>query len=206
MNIIYLAGWTSNFLISRIICRMKIKGLEHFPKEGGYLIATNHLSYFDPAFLANCFYHPIYFLAKKELFRNFFLKTFFHYSNSMPVKRGVIDRSAIAMCVKAVNDGKILTIFPEGTRDKSGEFLPPKPGIGMIAKQLNCKIIPGYIHGSNRIMDCIFRRDQLSVTFGEPFESDWVDQFPADKSGYVAISHAIMDKIKALKADTVGKS
>jgi 1-acyl-sn-glycerol-3-phosphate acyltransferase len=203
MKTTYFIGEKFTLFLTKLIYRMKVFGQENIPQKGGFILASNHISYFDPPFVGAWTKREVYFMAKQELFRNPISRWFFHNTNSLPVKRGLFDRKAIEVCVNTAKSGHGMTIFLEGTRAKSGNFLSPKPGIGMIVKQLDCPIVPAYIHGSNRLGACFIGREKLSVRYGKPFDPGWADQFPASKEGYSAIAHEVMDKIKALQQETL---
>lgn len=200
MKILYYTGWTLIRLISKIVFRIKVYGCENIPKEGGFIVASNHISYYDPPLVGSWNSRQIYFMAKKELFEYPIFGNIIRRTNALPVKRGVIDRNALEEVSKVINNGYGITIFPEGTRSKNGQFLPPKPGIGMIARQAECAILPAYINGSNRLWDCFIGRARMSITYGQVITSDEIKAFSQDKEGYHQIAQAVMERIKAIKA------
>ncbi|HVP06370.1 MAG TPA: lysophospholipid acyltransferase family protein [Candidatus Acidoferrum sp.] len=206
MKILYYSGWTLSRLISKFIFRIKVSGQENFPKTGGFILATNHISYYDPLLVGSWAPRQVYFFAKKELFKNRFFGYIIRSTNALPVKRGSIDRQAIELSVDVIKRGYGLTIFPEGTRSKTDGFLEPKPGVGLLAVQAQCPIVPGYVHGSNRLKRCFWGRDKMSITFGEPFSADWVKSFPAEKPGYQRIADSVMERIGELRQRVFDKS
>lgn len=117
---------------------------ERIPKtEGSLVICCNHISMIDPVFLFLACRHPIYFMAKEELFQNrffaWFLKTCF---GVFPVARGRGDSSAITNSLSVLENGHILGIFPEGTRSKDGTLGPAKSGASLIASKAQASILP----------------------------------------------------------------
>jgi len=203
MTTVYYIGEQLTLLLTKFVYRIKVFGQENIPNERGFILASNHISYFDPPIVGAWTKREVFFMAKKELFSNPLSRWLFRNTNCLPVKRGVFDRKAIELFVNKVREGHVTVIFPEGTRTKTGDFLPPKLGIGMIAKQLNCPIIPAYIHGSNRLGACFFNRAKLSMRYGKPLEPGWTDQFQANKEGYSAIAHEVMGRIKALQKESL---
>jgi 1-acyl-sn-glycerol-3-phosphate acyltransferase len=197
----YYAGWTLTRIVSKVIFRCRISGQEHVPKEGGFILASNHLSYYDPPLLGSWSPRQMYFFAKAELFRNPLFSGIIRRTNALPVKRGTIDRESIRLAVDAIERGYGLTIFPEGTRSRTNSFLPPKAGLGLIARTTGCPVIPAYIHGSNELRRCFWGRDRLSITFAEPFSSEWVKSFPASKQGYMDISRIVLESIAQIKSN-----
>ncbi|MFQ5454417.1 MAG: lysophospholipid acyltransferase family protein, partial [Candidatus Zixiibacteriota bacterium] len=145
MKIIYYSSWLLFRIISKFVFRIKVSGQQHIPKKSGFILATNHISYYDPIIVGSWINRQIYFLAKKELFKNKFFAWILKGTNSLPVRRGGFDRKALELSINVITNGNGLTFFPEGTRSKTDNFLDPKPGIGMIAIKAKCPVIPGYI-------------------------------------------------------------
>lgn len=202
-NIVYWIVWSLTRIISKLFFRVRVGGQENIPPKGGFIMATNHISYYDPPLVGAWVTRELYFFAKKELFKNRLFGAIIRTANSLPVNRQGIDRQAIRLAVDAIERGFGLTMFPEGTRFRTGNFLVPKPGVGMIAARAGCPIAVGYIHGSDRPGDCFRGRDRLSITYGETFSADWVKSYPASKEGYQQIAEAVMERIGRLKAGVV---
>lgn len=203
IKILYYSGWFVTRLLTKLFFRIKVSGWEHVPKQGGFIFATNHKSNFDPPLVGSWIPRQVYFLAKKELFKNKFFGWVITRTNSLPLNRGAIDRKAIEMCVEVIKQGYGVTVFPEGTRSKTDEFLPPKPGIGLIAKQVDCPIVVAYLHGSNRFKDCFWGRTRLSLTFGPMISAEWVKSIKAEKDGYAQIAAEVMNRIAQIRAETM---
>jgi 1-acyl-sn-glycerol-3-phosphate acyltransferase len=199
-NFAYWLVWSLTRIISKLFFRIRTGGQENIPSKGGFILATNHISYYDPPLVGSWITRELYFFAKKELFKNRLFGAIIRATNALPVNRQGVDRQAIRLAVDAIERGFGLTMFPEGTRSRTDNFLSPKPGIGMIATRAGCPIAVGYIHGSSRPGDCFRGRDRLSITYGETFSSDWVKSFPAIKEGYYQIAEAVMERIEQLKA------
>ncbi len=199
MKILYYAGWFVTRVISKLVFRIRISGRENFPKSGGFILATNHISYYDPPLVGSWAPRQVYFFAKQELFKNKLFGWLIRQTNALPVKRGAIDRQALEMSLEVIRRGYGLTIFPEGTRSKTDYFLNPKPGVGMLAIKAGCMIVPGYVHGANKLRDCFLGRERMSITFGEPFTAEWVKSFGEEKEAYEKIAEAVMARIGEIK-------
>jgi 1-acyl-sn-glycerol-3-phosphate acyltransferase len=132
-KLLYYTGWTLTRVISKLIFRIRVSGREHFPSEGGFILATNHISWYDPLLVGSWSPRQVYFFAKQELFRSKVFGFIIRRTNALPVRRGTIDRTALDMSTEVIERGFGLTIFPEGTRSKFDGFLPPKPGVGMLS-------------------------------------------------------------------------
>jgi len=183
--------------------RGKVNGRENLPKSDPFILASNHISYFDPPLVATFTGREMFFFAKKELFKNRLIGALIRKVNARPVRRGVFDRGGIETAVQLLEKGKGLVIFPEGTRSLTDDFLSAKPGIGMIACQAKVSIVPVYIHGSNALWKCFFGAAKLRITYGKPLLRDYVISLEAGKKSYIAISEEIMRRIKALKEKTL---
>ncbi len=200
MKILYYTGWTLTRVITKSVYRIKVSGTENIPQQGGFILASNHLSYYDPLLVGSWATRQVYFMAKQELFKSPFFGGIIRRTNALPLRRGTIDRAALDSCVEVIERGFGLTVFPEGTRARQGEFLDPKPGVGMVAVRARCPIVPVYIHGSNHLSACLLGRDRLSITYGEPLPADWVASFEATKESYTEIARVVMERIAGLSS------
>ena len=158
--------------------KLDFQGIEHLPdrKHGGAIIAINHISYLDFA-LAGTAALPmkryVRFMAKKELFDN---------KLAGPLLRGMhhisVDRSngsaSFVQALRALRDGEIIGIFPEGTISVSFEIKELKSGVVRLAQGAGVPVIPTIIWGSQRLWTKKVKRNlrqrgvPISVTFGEP--------------------------------------
>ena len=163
------------------------------------IIASNHISFYDPPLIGSWNKRQIYFLAKHDLFSVPILGFIIKRCNAIPVKRGVIDRTAIDKTLEAINNNYGITIFPEGTRSMTEEFLQPKAGVAMIAMQAKCPVVPTYLHGFNKLKDCFWGRQKMSISFGEPIPPEYFEKFSSDKESYHQISQEVMSKVADLK-------
>ena len=200
---VYFVGYWLTRILSWLLFRPRIIGRENVPREGGFIMASNHISYYDPPLIGGWQPRQMYFFTKQELFRNRLFGAVLRACNSLPVKRGTIDRQAIKLATDTIRQGHGLVFFPEGTRSRTDQFLPAKPGLGVVARTAECLIVPVYLHGSNRLKDCLRRRTRLTIIYGEPFSTDWVRSFPPVKSGYQALAEAVMERIANLRRQIV---
>ncbi|MDH3891939.1 MAG: 1-acyl-sn-glycerol-3-phosphate acyltransferase [candidate division Zixibacteria bacterium] len=199
MKILYYTGRSLTRIIFGLFLRAKVRGQENLPPEGGFILASNHLSYWDPPLVGSWVPRQVYFMAKQELFKNPLFGGIIKRTNALPLRRGTIDRVALDLCVETLKAGNVLTVFPEGTRAKEGHFLTPKPGVGMVAVRAKCPIVPALIQGSNRLKACLLGTSRLSITYGRPLEADWVESFDATKESYTQIAEAVMERIGSLR-------
>ena len=199
MKLVYYTGWTFFRSITKILFRIKVSGKENIPKTGGFILASNHQSYLDPPVVGSWAPRPVYFMTKAELFVNKILGWYLINTNAIPVRRGEMDRQAIRAILDVISSGCGITIFPEGTRSTSGQFLEPKAGIGMIAKKAQCQIIPTYVSGFNQLKDVFFGKAKLTITYGKPISSEWIMAQESGKKGYAVIAQHVMSEIHKIK-------
>lgn len=139
--------------------RIKISGLENLENNKKIIICANHKSLLDPIFLAISLPMKINFMAKKELFENpvfaFILKSLYAF----PVDRNGLDLKALRYAVSLVDDGKVLGIFPEGTRVKEVKRENVKDGVAFVALKAKADILPIEIISSYKL----FRRTEIII-------------------------------------------
>lgn len=199
MKPLYWIGRSITHIAGRVVFGIRLYGREHIPKSGPFILASNHISYFDPPLVGSFIPRELFFFAKKELFDNKIFGWIIWRTNARPVRRGQMDRQALATSLQILREGYGLTMFPEGTRSKTRELLPPKPGLGLLAAKAACPVVPAYIHGANRLKDCLLRRDRLSLSYGEPIPADWIAARADSKEGYLEITAEVMRRIVALR-------
>lgn len=144
--------------------RVEVKGLEHFPEQGGVLLCSNHIDNMDPPILGVTCPRPISFMAKAELFNVPILSGIIKKLNAFPVKRGGNDREALRTGLKVLKEGKVLGLFPEGTRSKTGKLDKSLAGASYFALRTNAQVIPCAIIGSYRIFQ------KVKVIYGKPID------------------------------------
>ena len=144
---------------------LRIEGAEHVPQTGGAIIAANHVTMVDPVPVALAIRRPIHFMAKAELFQSSIMNWFFRSLHAFPVKRGLADREAIRKALAVVNEGHLLGIFPEGTRNPNAEeLLPLQGGTALIAVKTGVPVVPVVVKGVSPLR---FRKP-ITVQIGKP--------------------------------------
>ena len=152
--------------IFRFWYRPTIINKEVIPKEGPILICADHIHLYDQCNIIISTKRVIHYMAKKEYFDSRKTRWFFKAAGCIPVNRQIHDEDAKAAALHVLEQGGAIGIFPEGTRNKTKEFiLPFKFGAVSMAKKTDATIVPCGITGTYK-----FRTKNLIVRFGEPFK------------------------------------
>ena len=121
---------------------------EHLSLSGPYILICNHLSGLDPICVAHAVKkEEISFLGKKELLQGRFAGWFLRALHVIPVDRHNFDMAAMRACTQALREGRVLGIFPEGTRFKKGNMEELETGVALLALRSSVPVVPMYIHG-----------------------------------------------------------
>ncbi|MDU3687873.1 MAG: lysophospholipid acyltransferase family protein [Anaerococcus hydrogenalis] len=128
-------------IIATPLFRIRVHGIENIPKDEKYIICANHKSFLDPIFVALAINRQVHFIAKKELFEIPILKNILKKLNAIPAQRDGKDLSVLRDSIKLIKNGKILGIFPEGTRVKEIKRENIKDGAGYIALKSKTDIL-----------------------------------------------------------------
>lgn len=167
----------------------KVIGKENFPKDGGVLLCSNHISNLDPPTVGIAAPRQVHFMAKEELFSAPVIGKILPHINAFPVKRGMSDREALRTGLKVLKEGKVLGLFPEGTRSKTGELGKGLAGAGFFALRSNAYIVPCAVIGSYKP----FKR--IKVVFGKPID---FSQYRKNKISAEEATEIIMSEIGQL--------
>lgn len=149
---LYRIIWLICWVLCKILFRLKISGQKNIPSSGPLIVVANHNSYVDPIALALAFQRRIYFMGKSELFKIPLFATFIRSLGAFPVERGEPDRRALRRALEILKEGKILGIFPEGTRIRRPGLGPMESGTAIIAMKSEASVLPVGIVGSGRVM------------------------------------------------------
>jgi len=155
----------------RLLYRMDARGKENLPADGGFVLAANHTSNFDPWAVGLPLYPDRFlrFMGKSELFR-WPLGPLIEAGGAFKVNRGEGDLDAIAKAVDLVRSGEVVVMFPEGTRRKKGivkkHAARPHSGAARIAADAGVPLVPAAIKGTDRLA----RLAKVEVAYGGPIE------------------------------------
>src|SRR5262245_62319187 len=129
--------------------RLRVYGKERMPLFGGAVVAMNHFSWLDPPAFGSASPRTFYYLAKVEAHEVAGLGQLIRAFGTFSVRRGESDREAVRMMRQIVRDGRLLGLFVEGTRQRSGVPGKVQAGAAMVALQEDVPVVPGAIYGTH---------------------------------------------------------
>jgi 1-acyl-sn-glycerol-3-phosphate acyltransferase len=156
--------------------RLRADGVENVPQDGGFVLAANHLSNFDPWPLGLPLFPKRYlrFMAKSELFW-WPMGPIISSGGAFKVRRGEGDIEAMNKAIELVRDGHVVVMFPHGTRQRKGLVKKYRPrshtGAARIALEAGVPLVPAAIAGTDRLS----RLGPLRVRYGKPIDLDGLD-------------------------------
>ena len=193
----YLVVGALSWPVLHGIFRLQVTGLGNLP-EGGAVLAANHISNFDPWPLGVPLWprRQLYFMGKAELF-NPVLGPILRGAGAFPVRRGEHDVQSIETAVRLCREGKIVAMFPEGTRQKKGlrkKFTArPRAGSARIALAAEVPLVPAAIKGTDELLTL----PRLKIAYGKPIPLDDLTGLPP-RDAADAATQRLMTEIQAL--------
>jgi 1-acyl-sn-glycerol-3-phosphate acyltransferase len=179
--------------------RLRSRGRENLP-AGGCVLASNHISNFDPWPLALPLWprRSLRFMAKSELYW-FPLSLIVNGAGAFPVRRGQHDTVAIETAVRLAREGNVVAMFPEGTRRAKGLVKKwearPRSGAARIALEAGVPLVPAAVKGTDRLL----RLGPLRVAYGSPVDIDDLREQDVQVAAQEA-TRRLMEKIAELEA------
>ena len=153
-------------IIYKLWYNPKIIGAENIPDKGSILMVGNHIHLMDQCNVIISTKRVLHFMAKKEYFDNKKTAWFFKHTGCISVDRKNHDNVAKEKAIETLKTGGAVGLFPEGTRNKTKEFLLPfKFGAVSMAKKTDAYLVPFGITG-----DYVFRSKNLAIRYGKPFK------------------------------------
>jgi 1-acyl-sn-glycerol-3-phosphate acyltransferase len=182
----------------------EVAGAGHIPSGGGFIVASNHLSFLDPPLIGCHIPHQLAFFARKTLWKPGLAAWWLTTIECIPVDRdGGSDVSALRKTISSVAGGRGVILFPEGTRSPNGQLQEAKPGVGMLACKTGAPVVPARIFGSYEALGK-GRRPQIprpvDIVYGRPLLPVEFDPGPsAGKARYQIAADRILAAIAALQ-------
>jgi len=204
-RVIYAAVWHLIRALDRLLFGLRIHHAERAPKQGGLLLASNHIAWLDPPVAGVSVKRELTFVAKAELFRNPLFGGFISYFNAVPIKRGSFDRGCFDVLGDRLRHGGTVFFFPEGTRKPLGHLGKAKWGLGLMAAESLCPVLPVYIKGTRHWKDTLIRRRRIHVYLGRPLHvQPLLDRGLEGRELYEIFGEGVMAEIAALQDEAGG--
>jgi 1-acyl-sn-glycerol-3-phosphate acyltransferase len=159
--------------------RLKVTGDEYVPKDGPAIIAPNHKSFYDSFFIGMATRRHLHFMAKTELFEGKSARLLSGLG-AFPVRRGEADPEALETARLHLERGRVLALFPEGTRHRDPEQLrSPRKGAGRLAIEAQAPIVPCAITGTEKLFNGWFPRPvKIQVSFAPAIQPAQLEATP----------------------------
>ena len=182
--------------------RMRVFGREHVPARGGAVIVANHCSYLDPPVMGGAnSRRVVHFLARDTLFSNPIAKWFFPRVGVIALDRTKGDLGALKKAIATLKDGKVLGLFPEGTRSPDGKMRAAKGGIGFLIAKGNVPVVPLHISGTFAAFPKganKFRPSRIVARYGPAISPEEILAAMPKKKDYEAVGALVMRRIAEL--------
>jgi len=162
----------------KLTMRLRLAGMENFPRQGPCIVMINHIAFLDPVIVSGRFPRPVISMAKAEAYADRAVGPLIRIFDAFPVNRGDVDRRALKTAFDVLDNDLPLLIAPEGTRSQTASLGEPHLGLAYIAAQTGVPIVPVAISGSDSWKHNIkrFRRTPIQVRVGKPFTLDAGDE------------------------------
>ena len=184
-----------------LLGRPKVEGLEYVPDSGSVILASNHLAVADSFYLPLVVKRRITFLAKSEYFtgtgiKGWFQRWFYTVAGQVPIDRTDADsaQAALETAARILNEGKLLGMYPEGTRSPDGRLYKGKTGLARLALQSGVPVIPVAMIGTNEVNppgSKMWRFGRVQVKFGKPMDFSRFEGLAGNRF----IERAVIDEV-----------
>jgi 1-acyl-sn-glycerol-3-phosphate acyltransferase len=184
-----------------LLGRPKVDGLENVPDSGPVILASNHLAVADSFYLCLVVRRRITFLAKSEYFtgtglKGWFTRWFYSVSGQVPIDRTDADTAEAALdtASRLLAEGKMLGMYPEGTRSPDGRLYKGKTGVARVALKTGVPVIPVAMVGTNVVNppgSRVWHFGRVAVRFGAPMDFSRFDGLAGNRF----IERAVIDEV-----------
>src|SRR6201992_4425067 len=197
----WLLKYISRGPLLQLLGRPKVEGLEHVPSSGPVILASNHLAVMDSFYLPLVVRRRITFLAKAEYFtgtglKGWFYRWFYSSAGQVPIDRSDADaaQAALTTAQGLLEKGKLLGMYPEGTRSPDGRLYKGKTGLARLALETGVPVIPVAMIGTNQVHPpgtSMLGFEKVTVRFGKPMDFSRFEGL----SGNRFIERAVIDEV-----------
>jgi 1-acyl-sn-glycerol-3-phosphate acyltransferase len=191
--------------VVRLVYRPRVEGTGHVPATGAAILASNHLSAADWIFMPMSVRRRVTFLAKAEYFtgsgiKGFLRRAFFSGAGQVPIDRSSASTAedAIQTGIRILREGKLLGIYPEGTRSPDGRLFRGKIGVARMALETGAPVVPVAMIYGRRTLPFGLRLTSVHVRFGAPLDFSRYEGLAGDRFVERSITDEIMYEIMEL--------
>jgi 1-acyl-sn-glycerol-3-phosphate acyltransferase len=173
MNLVYWLGWTSFRAVYATYFHWRVFNSERVPGTGAVILASNHASFLDPPLVGSGLHRECTFLARDTLFRFGPMRWLLNKWQAVPIDRAGSSASGMKRILEALNKGRAVILFPEGTRTHDGQLQRVRSGVGLIAAKTDAPVVPVRVWGTFEAYgrDVKFPKPkQVTVKYGEPLQ------------------------------------
>lgn len=178
--------------VYKLIYRIKVVNKEYVPKEGAYIICANHVNMLDALSVVCTNKRKVRFICKHSMFKKKILGAILKIGDTIPLNREKNDIESMKRTIKALKNGDLLGIFPEGTRKGMEKNVKAKNGAAFFALKSGVKVVPLGIQGSFKPFT------KVKLVYGEPLDFSEYYGKEKDKETLEKVTNIIMDNIVML--------
>ncbi|MGY1638045.1 lysophospholipid acyltransferase family protein [Geodermatophilus sp. SYSU D00742] len=194
--------------VVKVVFRPRAEGVDNVPRTGAAILASNHLSAADWVFMPLSLRRRVTFLAKSEYFtgkgvKGFLQRAFFSGAGQVPIDRtnASAAENAIRTGLRILREGKLLGIYPEGTRSPDGRLFRGKTGVARMALETGAPVVPvAMVYRPRRLPLVGERLPRVCVRFGAPLDFSRYEGLAGDRFVERSITDEIMYEIMTLSS------
>jgi 1-acyl-sn-glycerol-3-phosphate acyltransferase len=185
----------------RLYLSLTRDGVEHLPRQGAAIVVSNHVSYMDAILLGSASPRPVHFIVLQWMYDLLLLRWFYWGMGAIPVRAGS-DGRGLRRALRALQGGRMVGLFPEGTRSQDGRFGEARPGAALLAAMSRAPVVPAFIDGAATSLPVggrFPRPARIHVRFGPPL------RFPEgtsarEREAVASFARRLEDAIRELEA------
>jgi len=199
--------WVIGPLLTTVF-RQWVKGLENIPRRGPVIVVSNHLSLVDSLFLPMMVDRQMAFLAKSDYFtgkglKGWLIRFFMTSSGQLPIDRsgGKASEASLNAGLAVLAEGKVLAIYPEGTRSPDGRLYRGRTGVARMVLEAGVPVIPTVMIDTDKVMplgSTLPKVHRVGVVIGAPLDFSRFQGMEGDRFVLRSITDEIIHEMHAL--------